>query len=75
MPLTSRAVSIAKAKDKDYKLGDSKGLYLLVKKTGAKYWRLKYRHLDKEKKSSHWAYTQKSPSKKLATAAMKPVNY
>ncbi len=39
----------AKPKDKDYKLFDGKGLYLLVKKNGAKYWRMKYRYLGKEK--------------------------
>ena len=37
MPLTDRAAASAKPKEKDYKLSDSKGLYLLVKKTGPKY--------------------------------------
>jgi hypothetical protein len=32
----------SKAKDKDYKLSDGKGLYLLIKKNGSKYWRFKY---------------------------------
>jgi integrase len=47
--LTETAVKQAKAKAKDYKLADEKGLYLLVTKTGAKYWRLKYRFAGKEK--------------------------
>ncbi|HAJ74945.1 MAG TPA: integrase [Gammaproteobacteria bacterium] len=49
MALTDPKIKQAKPKDKDYKLGDSRGLYLLVTKTGAKYWRLKYRFLNKEK--------------------------
>jgi hypothetical protein len=49
MPLTDRAAASAKPKEKDYKLSDGKGLYLLVKKTGPKYWRMKYRFLGKEK--------------------------
>jgi integrase len=49
MALTDVKVKHANAKEKDYKLSDSKGLYLLVTKTGSKYWRLKYRFLSKEK--------------------------
>lgn len=44
MPLTELAVRQAKPKTKDYKLSDEKGLFLLVKVNGARYWRLKYRH-------------------------------
>ncbi|WP_160151499.1 integrase arm-type DNA-binding domain-containing protein [Microbulbifer sp. ALW1] len=44
MPLTELQVKQAKPKDRDYKLSDERGMHLLVKKTGAKYWRLKYRH-------------------------------
>ena len=32
----------AKAKEKDYYLNDSRGLYLLVKTTSVKLWRFKY---------------------------------
>lgn len=49
MPLTNIAINAAKAQDKPYKLADAGGLYLLVDKTGGKYWRLKYRYLGKEK--------------------------
>nr|WP_067297716.1 integrase arm-type DNA-binding domain-containing protein [Marinobacterium profundum] len=49
MPLTDRAAASAKPKEKDYKLSDEKGLHLLVKKNGSKYWRLKYRIFGKEK--------------------------
>lgn len=44
MPLTELAVKQAKPKEKDYKLSDGQGMYLLVKTNGSKYWRLKYRH-------------------------------
>lgn len=49
MALTDPKIKQAKPKDRGYKLSDSRGLYLLVTKTGAKYWRLKYRFLNKEK--------------------------
>lgn len=49
MALTDISVRQAKPKPKDYKLSDEKGLFLLVKTGGAKYWRLKYRFADKEK--------------------------
>lgn len=49
MPLSALAAKQAKPKHKDYKLSDGAGLYLLVRKTGAKYWRLKYRFSGKEK--------------------------
>lgn len=49
MPLTATAVKNAKAKEKDYKLSDEKGMFLLVKRNGSKYWRLKYRLAGKEK--------------------------
>lgn len=52
MPLTARQAETAKAADKDYKLTDGQGLYLLVKTTGAKYWNLKYRFGGKERKLS-----------------------
>jgi hypothetical protein len=49
MPLTAMNTKEAKPKAKDYKLSDEKGLFLLVKKNGSKYWRLKYRFAGKEK--------------------------
>ena len=49
MKLTSTAINKTKSRDKDYKLFDGNGLYLLVKKSGSKLWRLKYRYLGKEK--------------------------
>lgn len=49
MPLTAIQAKESKPRDKDYKLTDEKGLFLLVKKTGRKYWRMKYRIDGKEK--------------------------
>ncbi|GAB1260780.1 tyrosine-type recombinase/integrase [Aurantivibrio plasticivorans] len=49
MPLTDTKIRKAKAGPKDCKLYDEKGLFLLVKTTGAKYWRMKYRLDGKEK--------------------------
>lgn len=64
MTLTARQIDTAKPTDKDYKLADSQGLYLLVKKPGAKYWCLKFRFGGKEKKLSIGVY----PSVTLAQA-------
>lgn len=49
MALTDTAARQAKAKDKQYKLADEKGMFLLVTPKGQKYWRLKYRFAGKEK--------------------------
>ncbi|WP_271272865.1 tyrosine-type recombinase/integrase [Aliamphritea hakodatensis] len=56
MPLTDRAIKAAKAKEKDYKVSDEKGLFLLVTKSGSKLFKMKYRFNGKEKKLSFGAY-------------------
>ena len=56
LPLTDTKIKTAKPKDKDYKLTDGGGLYLLVTKAGGKHWKLKYRYENKEKKLSLGAY-------------------
>ena len=43
MALTDTAIRNAKARERDYKLGDGGGLYLLVTRSGGRLWRLKYR--------------------------------
>lgn len=58
MALTALAARKAKSKDKDYKLSVGNGLYLLVKKNGAKYWRMKYRYAGKEKTLSFGVYPE-----------------
>lgn len=42
IPLTDSKCEAAKPREKDYKLFDGQGLYLLVRATGSKVWRLKY---------------------------------
>ena len=63
MPLSDREIKSAKPKDKDYKLSDEKGLYLLVTKSGGKLFRLKYRINGKEKKLAIGPYPDVSLKK------------
>lgn len=49
MALTALQIQKAQPQEKDYKLFDGRGLHVLVKKNGSKYWRLKYRYAGKEK--------------------------
>lgn len=49
-PLSSTQVDKIKPQDKDYKLSDGDGLYLLVKKIGSKLWRMDY-SFDKKRKT------------------------
>jgi len=58
MALTDTHIRAAKSREKDWKLADEKGLYLLVTATGSKLWRLKFRHFGKEKKLSLGAYPE-----------------
>ncbi|USP48539.1 Arm DNA-binding domain-containing protein [Alcaligenes faecalis] len=46
--LTDTKVRSAKSTDRDWKLSDGGGLFLLVKPTGGKLWRWKYRLQGKE---------------------------
>ena len=49
MPITASQAKNASPKEKDYKLFDEKGMFLMVKNTGRKYWRMKYRFAGKQK--------------------------
>ncbi|USD20785.1 integrase arm-type DNA-binding domain-containing protein [Microbulbifer variabilis] len=49
MALTDTQIKQAKPSDKDQWLRDGQGLRLLIKPTGSKYWRLKYRFQGKQK--------------------------
>ncbi len=60
MALSVKQIDAARVGDKDYKLYDEKGLYLLVAKAGSKRWYMKYRHLGPEKKLSFGAYPEVS---------------
>ena len=48
-PLTDTKIKKAKPKNKMYKLFDGDGLYLEVKPTDRKVWRIKYRLFGKER--------------------------
>lgn len=49
MALTNQEIKNAKPRDKQYKLSDGKGLFLLITAKGQKYWRLAYRFGGKQK--------------------------
>jgi integrase len=49
MTLTDTHVRNAKPKAQAYKLGDGRGMYLLVRPDGARYWRLDYRFAGKRR--------------------------
>ncbi|HDR8985760.1 TPA: integrase arm-type DNA-binding domain-containing protein [Burkholderia vietnamiensis] len=67
MPLTDIQVRNAKASATPYKLTDGNGMFLLVQPNGAKYWRLSYRFLGKQKTLALGVY----PAVTLATARKK----
>jgi integrase len=56
MALNDTVIKAAKPREKNWKLGDEKGLYLLITPAGGKLWRVKFRHHGKEKKLSLGAY-------------------
>jgi integrase len=71
MALNDTIIKAAKPREKNWKLADEKGLYLLITPAGGKLWRLKFRHHAKEKKLSLGAYPEVGLSKarKLRDAA------
>jgi len=62
MPLTDTKARNAKPKNKQYKLFDGDGLFLLVAPAGGKWWRFKYRFGGKEKLISLGTYPEVSLS-------------
>jgi integrase len=56
MALTDTVCRAAKAAEREYKLSDAGGLYLLVKPNGARLWNQAYRFAGKQKKLSHGPY-------------------
>jgi integrase len=58
MALTAIAIKNAKSRAKSYKLTDSDGLYLLVTPNGARYWRMNYRYLGKQKTLAFGVYPE-----------------
>lgn len=58
MALTDIIIRNSKARDKQYKLSDGKGLHLLVHCNGSKYWVFRYRFAGKEKMLSLGVYPE-----------------
>lgn len=58
MSLSDLDCRVAKPKEKSFRLYDSGGLYLDIKVTGKKIWRLKYKFFDKEKLLTIGQYPQ-----------------
>jgi len=58
MKLTELNCKNAKPSEKARKMGDGKGLYLEIAPNGSKYWRMKYRHLGKEKRLAFGVYPE-----------------
>lgn len=56
MALTDIAIRNAKPRAKPYKMGDERGLFLLVQPSGGKLWKVKYRIDGREKKLSLGVY-------------------
>ena len=57
-PLTDKTIKSSKPKEKDYKLFDGNGLFLLITKNGGTRWRLKYQFNGKEKIFALGTYPQ-----------------
>jgi len=62
MPMTDTKARNAKPKNKQFKLFDSDGLFMLVSPAGGKWWRFKYRFGGKEKLMSLGTYPEVSLS-------------
>ncbi|MBX9716441.1 MAG: Arm DNA-binding domain-containing protein, partial [Burkholderiaceae bacterium] len=60
MALTDTTIRSAKPKATQYKLHDEKGLFAIVRPTGGKLWRFKYRYLGKEQQLSLGTYPEVS---------------
>lgn len=71
MALTDITIRSTKPRDRDYKLADGAGLYLLVTRSGGRLWRFKYRRHGIEKKLALGRYPDVSlgEARKLRDAA------
>ena len=59
-PLTEKKIDDAMAAEKEYRLFDGEGLFLLVMPDGGKRWRFKYRFAGREKMLSFGVYSEVS---------------
>jgi len=62
MPLTDVTVRQSRPKEKEYRLSDERGLLLVVRPNGAKWWRLRYQFQGKEQMISLGVYPDVSLS-------------
>jgi integrase len=60
--LSDQKIRQAKPQEKPYNLYDTAGLYLTIAPTGAKWWRMKYRHAGTEKRMGLGSYPEVSLS-------------
>jgi integrase len=60
MALTDIQIRNAAPREREYKMGDAGGLYLLVRPNGSRLWRMKYRVAGREQKLSFGAYPEVS---------------
>ncbi len=58
MALTDLQLKQATPRERDWKLADAGGLYILVRPNGSKLWRMKYRQHGREKKLSFGGYPE-----------------
>lgn len=75
MSLTAIAIKNARPRAKVYKLFDERALFLLVMPNGAKYWRMNYRYLGKQKTLSFgvWPEVSLADAREKRDAARKQV--
>lgn len=59
-PLTDIQIKNATRKDKDYKIGDGQGLFLVVRKSGSKFFRFDFKYGGKYKTMSFGTYPETS---------------
>lgn len=57
-PLTDTKIKTSKQKEKDYKLSDGQGLFLLVKANGTKLWRFDFTFTNKRQTMSFGVYPE-----------------
>jgi len=74
--LTETLIKKLKHRDKQFKLSDGRGLYLLVHPNGSKYWRFDFRFNGKQKSSSLgvWPEVSLSDARLKRNAAKKKIN-
>lgn len=84
MKLTDKACKAAKPKEKPYPMADGGGLYLEIQPSGRKYWRMKYRFNDKQKKLAFGVYPEislakarerRAEAKELLSDGIDPMQY